>query len=122
MLKAVIFDFDGLILDTEFPWFTGWTEIYADYGHTLELETYAPAIGMVDGFDPHTYLEQLTGRQLARDALWERHIRRVRALMAELPQLNGVTERLIEARSRAPEDRHCLEQRFAVGIGASGAA
>ena len=56
---------------------------------------------MVDGFDPHAYLEQLTGRQLARDALRERHIRRVRALMAELPLLNGVTERLIEARSRA---------------------
>ena len=100
MLRAVIFDFDGLILDTEFPWFTGWTEIYADYGQKLELETYAPAIGKVDGFDPHAYLEQLTGQQLARDTLRERHRARVLSLISELPLLDGVTERLMEARSR----------------------
>ena len=31
-LRAVLFDFDGLILDTEWPELESWTEVYAKHG------------------------------------------------------------------------------------------
>ncbi|SVC86981.1 uncharacterized protein METZ01_LOCUS339835, partial [marine metagenome] len=32
MIKAIIFDFDGLILDTETSIFRSWQEVYSQYG------------------------------------------------------------------------------------------
>ena len=37
MLKGIIFDFDGLILDTETPEFDVLQEIYAEYGAELSM-------------------------------------------------------------------------------------
>jgi len=33
MIKALIFDFDGLILDTESAEFQAWQEVFASHGH-----------------------------------------------------------------------------------------
>lgn len=40
MLKALLFDFDGLIMDTESPEVQTWREIYADYGADFPLDTW----------------------------------------------------------------------------------
>ena len=37
-LSAVIFDFDGLIIDSETPIFEIWAEVYRDHGGDLTLE------------------------------------------------------------------------------------
>ena len=42
---ALIFDFDGTILDTETPAFLGWQHIYGNHGHTLTFEDYSLVIG-----------------------------------------------------------------------------
>ena len=40
MTKAVIFDLDGLLVDTEGVWYTVFKEILESYGHGLTLEEY----------------------------------------------------------------------------------
>ncbi|NLE84460.1 MAG: HAD-IA family hydrolase [Chloroflexi bacterium] len=52
--RALIFDFDGLILDTETVEVEIWTEIYAQYGMTFDMEAYQGVIGSsgARGFDP----------------------------------------------------------------------
>ena len=37
MIKALAFDFDGLILDTEGPIFQSWQELFQSYGRQLTL-------------------------------------------------------------------------------------
>jgi len=45
MIKAVIFDFDGLIIDTETVWYHSFREALANHGVELSLEEFAPFIG-----------------------------------------------------------------------------
>ncbi len=35
MIRGLIFDFDGLILDTESPEYRSWQEVFRDYGCDL---------------------------------------------------------------------------------------
>lgn len=60
-LKAIIFDFDGTILDTEMPEFLSWQELYQEYGLELPLDLWVGAIGTINGFDPLAYLESQVG-------------------------------------------------------------
>lgn len=59
MIKAIIFDFDGLIVDTETPWFEAYREIYKQYDVELPLEIWAKCIGTsFDVFNPLEFLEE----------------------------------------------------------------
>ena len=40
MIKAIIFDFDGTIIDTETAWYKVFKDAYQEYGVDLSLETY----------------------------------------------------------------------------------
>lgn len=51
MISALIFDFDGLILDTETPDFEAWDEIYREYGATLDHQRWLAGVGTYGGFD-----------------------------------------------------------------------
>ena len=98
MLRAIIFDFDGLILDTELPEFTAWCEIFEAQGHELPLEIWQAAIGTRDGFDPYSYLSGLTGRTIDRDVTRSQLKHRARELIEALEPLPGVESLLVEAR------------------------
>ena len=39
-MKALIFDFDGLIVDTETPIYEAWRSCYEEHGEALSLEEY----------------------------------------------------------------------------------
>ena len=52
MIDAIVFDFDGLILDTESTSFRAWVETYEEYGCTLVEDDWARHIGTINGFDP----------------------------------------------------------------------
>lgn len=96
---ALIFDFDGLILDTESPEYQSWSEIFAEHGGELPLEKWAVAIGTAAGvFDPYAELERQIGRPVGRSELRSRRRARTLALLEGMPVLPGVTEYLEEAR------------------------
>lgn len=97
MIRAIIFDFDGLILDTEVPEFQSWQEIYMAHGCTLPLAVWATCIGTTDVFDPCAYLEEQLGRAIDREAVRQQHRQRCDALIAGQSVLPGVHDYIAEA-------------------------
>ena len=64
MPKALIFDFDGLIVDTETVIYESWAEIYEKNGQILELNTYKNCVGSdFEKFHPGIELEKRTGKK-----------------------------------------------------------
>lgn len=51
-IRAVIFDFDGTILDTETHEFRRWQQLYQQHGRELNLSDWQRGIGTWDAFDP----------------------------------------------------------------------
>lgn len=51
-LKAIVFDFDGTILDTETTEFGRWQELYRVHGRELALSDWQRGIGTWGAFDP----------------------------------------------------------------------
>lgn len=97
-MKLVVFDFDGLILDTEAPAYESWAEIYADHGQTLAFEKWATCIGTHDTFDPCVELEALLARALDAETLRRRSRLRCDEMIAQRDVLPGVREYVAEAR------------------------
>ncbi len=98
MLRALIFDFDGLILDTETPEFHAWQEIYRLHGAELALEDWLPCIGTGSVFDPHSHMEMLIGRALDRDEIAAARQIRNRELITRERLRPGVLATLENAR------------------------
>ena len=97
MIRALLFDFDGLVLDTEGPDFLAWQEIYEEHGCFLPLSAWAAAIGTSDGFDPYAYLEAQLGRPVHREEVRARYRQRTAELIEPLLPLPGVREYVAEA-------------------------
>ncbi|GMK38107.1 haloacid dehalogenase [Paenibacillus sp. CCS19] len=56
-IRALLFDFDGLTVDTETLWYEAFVELYRDHGQELSLEQYAQCIGTTfASFDPYQEL------------------------------------------------------------------
>src|SRR5256885_3132300 len=100
MIRAIVFDFDGLILDTELPEFQTWREIYQAHGCTLSFAVWATCIGTVGAFDPYAYLEEQLGRTIDRAAVQAQQRQRCDILIAAQTVLPGVHDYLAEARRR----------------------
>ena len=98
MIRALIFDFDGLILDTEEPDYQSWQEIYQSYGCSLPMSEWARWIGTIGTFDPYAYLEEQLGRPIDRAAIRARRRARLNELVAGKRVLPGVREYVHEAK------------------------
>jgi putative hydrolase of the HAD superfamily len=97
--QALIFDFDGLILDTETAVYEGWRELYASHGHPLALETWAQCVGSDFGaYDPEADLEKLLSRKLHWHPLHEQRRLTVQRHLEQAEAMPGVRARLHEAR------------------------
>jgi HAD superfamily hydrolase (TIGR01509 family) len=99
-IRAFLFDFDGLILDTELPSRAAWQRVYEEHGHELPLGRWAEGIGTHGGFEPIEHLEELVGAPLEReriDATRQAH----ELSLIEAEELRpGIAEYLAEAERR----------------------
>jgi HAD superfamily hydrolase (TIGR01509 family) len=101
VIRALIFDFDGLMLDTEGPDYRAWQELYREHSCELPLSLWTTCIGRSgDFFDALGYLEEQIGRRLERDPLLSRRELRHRELVEAEELLPGVADYLAEARNR----------------------
>jgi len=100
MIRALIFDFDGLILDTETPEFETWRDIYREFGQDLSPKLWGQIVGgdAASDFSPVPHLESLLGRDLSPLCLSERASERKLARIDAAPLLPGVAGTLRAAR------------------------
>lgn len=111
MIRALIFDFDGLIVDTETPALESWRHIYAEYGFELGLEEWSATLGTRHGFDA---LEHLVGLVAASDPA------RAAALRAEGAAIRARRQALKDALGAAqgllPGVAEALDEAEALGL------
>jgi HAD superfamily hydrolase (TIGR01509 family) len=97
MIRALIFDFDGLILDTETPLIDAYAEVHAAHAVPFDRDRFIRNVGHADynfdpwhGFSPHA----------DRVALEVDRRRRKDALLHRQPVLPGVTALLAAAKAK----------------------
>jgi HAD superfamily hydrolase (TIGR01509 family) len=98
-VAALVFDFDGVILETESPAYGSWSELYASRGVELPLSLWRKEVGSLGQFDVGAYLEKLTDRALTaeeRAARWSRKLE----LVAAQETMPGVEALIAEAADR----------------------
>lgn len=98
-VRAVVFDFDGLVLETEEAIYIALRELWAEHGHELTVEMWAQSIGTnsADAFDAVAELNRLAGTDYTEEGLIPRLRPRIRGLIEEGDLLPGVAEWLDEA-------------------------
>jgi HAD superfamily hydrolase (TIGR01509 family) len=97
--RALVFDFDGLILDTETPIYTSWSAIFTDHGcEPPTLEEWALEVGAQRALDPMAMLRDRSGRHVDADAV--QRLRRAHRddLLAREQVRPGVEQWLDDAR------------------------
>jgi HAD superfamily hydrolase (TIGR01509 family) len=101
MFKALVFDFDGLIMDTETYDFQAWREIYAGYGAELPADLWAKGVGVSTAeFDPVHHLERHVGRPVDLLEAKAKYRERFYSLLESIEPLPGVVELISEAKQR----------------------
>ncbi len=126
-VRAFLFDFDGLILDTETASRAGWQWLYEELGHELPSEKWALMVGTVDGWDIWGHLEELVGEPLDREDLnRRRYAHEVTLLDAEelrpgiadylaFAEERGLKRAIVSSASRRWVDMHLERLERAVG-------
>ena len=110
-IKALIFDFDGLILDTETPEVLVWQSIYREHGFNLPVHEWEKTIGGygISTFDAAEHLSLLSSGRLDPVSMRTRYRRESDMLIHASPVMPGVINMIEQAR----------EQGIQVAIGSS---
>jgi HAD superfamily hydrolase (TIGR01509 family) len=126
-VRAFLFDFDGLILDTETASRAGWQWLYHELGHELPPDKWALMVGTVDGWDIWGHLEELVGKPLDREELnRRRYAHEVTLLDAEelrpgiadylaFAEEHGLKRAIVSSASRRWVDMHLARLERTVG-------
>ena len=102
MLHALLFDFDGLVLDTETPEYLTWQAIYREHGFELPHDEWGRIVGGygLSDFDAADHLARLLQGRLDPVSLRRRHTDESLALIHAQPVLPGVLEMIRAAKQR----------------------
>jgi beta-phosphoglucomutase-like phosphatase (HAD superfamily) len=99
VIRALVFDLDGLILDTESVVYRSWESAYQRHGVPLPLDLWQRAIGSDEThFEPLSFLLAQRPGLDVDDLQAQRRVVRDR-LLARLGACAGVPERIAEARA-----------------------
>jgi putative hydrolase of the HAD superfamily len=93
VLRAVVFDFDGVIIDTEWAAYCTWRSLLADHDADLSIEEFATCIGTRGALDFSALIERKTGKPAPSNQqlrAWKQPIQDV--AVADLPLLPGVLD------------------------------
>jgi HAD superfamily hydrolase (TIGR01509 family) len=90
----VVFDFDGLIVDTEWSIYEMAAATFAQFDVDLPVPVWATIVGLADESDWWGRLCDANGWQVDRDEWWRRYRAIDRSSRDRLPALPGVTELL----------------------------
>ncbi|HEY3542831.1 MAG TPA: HAD family phosphatase [Gaiellaceae bacterium] len=126
-IRAFLFDFDGLILDTETASRAGWRWLFEQHGHELPDDLWITVVGTHSSWDIWGHLEELIGEPLDRDA-WneQRYAHELSLLEAErlrpgildyftYAQQHGLKRAIVSSSSRRWIDMHLQRLEQAVG-------
>ena len=99
-LKALIFDFDGLILDTETPEVLAWQSIYKEYGFELPVDEWEKTVGGygISNFDAAEHLTHLSSGRLDIASLRIRYRKEADAMIHANLILPGVINMIGQAK------------------------
>jgi HAD superfamily hydrolase (TIGR01509 family) len=98
MLRAIVFDFDGLIVETETPVYRAWAELFARHGQELSIGFWKTIIGS-NMFDAMGELEARVGEPLDREEVQKLLQARELELAHAQPLQPGVLELIDAARA-----------------------
>ena len=98
MIDTVIFDFDGVILDTETPLFYTWQEVFHEHNAELDRSLFQELIGGGEvKVDIYKKLEEITRQTLDKDAIRGKQRQRYLDCIRSQPLLPGVLDHIEEA-------------------------
>ncbi len=93
--RGLIFDFDGVLVDTEWAIYQSWVRLYAREGQVIDILTYAPCLGAgYSHWDPAAHLEKLTGRRYDWAVETPARQAQIEADLAEMGLMPGALELL----------------------------
>lgn len=93
--QALLFDFDGVILDTEWSIYETMQEVFLKEGHDLPLTDYVKCIGSdFNTWSPEKMLEDLTGKTFDWEEIGKARNLKIREEIALLDAMPGVRDTL----------------------------
>jgi HAD superfamily hydrolase (TIGR01509 family) len=99
-VRALLFDFDGTMLETESSSYGSWRDLLAEHGFELTHDAWQAAVGTIDGVDPVALLEDHLGAPVDRRALQDRQARLHREMLTHEVLRPGIQQIVDEARER----------------------
>ncbi|MBB5353073.1 HAD superfamily hydrolase (TIGR01509 family) [Haloferula luteola] len=93
--EAVLFDFDGIVVDTEWAIYQAWLRTFEAHGHELPLGTYVRCVGSdFETWSPKVHLEELTGKSFDWHQMDESRQVEIRRDLEAAGPMPGVVEML----------------------------